>query len=587
MENSLHFADYAIIAGFFGVLLFVGFYFSTRMRDLQDYFSGGRRVPWWLSGISLYMSAFSAFLFVAYSALAYKYGWVAVTACWTSVPAMLVSAVFFASRWRRATTTSPLEYIKVRYGTTLRQGLAWLGIPMTVIDDGLKLFAIGTLVSVGLGLKELSIAGIELDGLQVAILASGTIMLTYTFLGGLWAVLVTDFVQFVVMLAAVVVLIPLALIRVGGLDGFFADVPEGFFRLTQDPSAADSKYTWTYLFVFLLIMIFSYCSRWSFIQRYYSVRTDRDARRVGYLVAFLSLIGPPFLFFPAMAARVFLPEVADANDVYMLVCKDLLPVGMIGMLIAAMFSATMSMLSSDYNAVAAVMTNDVYRPLIAPAASDKSLVFVGRVSTLLIGIISLGIGLLVANALKDNDLFQLMARLFGVFLPPIAIPMLAGLISRKISHAGGMAGFLLGIIAGLLAYLVGEVSWGNESTLNLRLLPVMTSITMGMTFLGLFLGTLLMPNSKTRQEEIGRFLEGMESAEEEESSDIDTTALFSPAKIIGTAIALLGILVVAVTLISPLVSDLALRESWLTLFVGVLMALVGLACWALAPRNDR
>jgi len=355
-------ADYAILVGFFAVMLAVGFYFSTRMRDLQDYFSGGRRVPWWLSGISLYMSSFSTFLFVAYSALAYQYGWVAVTACWTAAPAMLISAYFFAPRWRRATSTSPLEYIEERYGSALRQWLAWLGVPMTVIDDGLKLFAIGTLISSGLGIEKLTVAGFEMEGLNASILMSGVIMLAYTFMGGLWAVLITDCVQFVVMIVAVIALIPLALARVGGIDSFLAGLPEGFFHLTSP------KYNTVYLTAFLVIMVFSYCTRWSFVQRYYSVGSDREARKVGYLVTVLAIVGPPLLFFPAMAATIFLPGVENPNEVYMLVCKSLLPVGMIGMMIAAMFSATLSMLSSDYNAVAAVLTNDVYRPLIAPRA---------------------------------------------------------------------------------------------------------------------------------------------------------------------------------------------------------------------------
>lgn len=590
MDSSLTLADHAVIAGFFVVMLGVGFYFSTRMRDLQDYFSGGRRVPWWLSGVSLYMSAFSAFLFVAYSALAYQYGWVAVTACWTTVPAMMVSAVFFAARWRRATTTSPLEYIRVRYGAVLRQGLAWLGIPMTVIDDGLKLFAIGTLVSVGLGIGDLSVGNIELDSLQVAILASGLIMLTYTFLGGLWAVLVTDFVQFVVMVVAVVVLVPLALDRVGGLGQFFANTPEGFFRLTQDPDAEGSKYTWFYLFVFLVIMVLSYCSRWSFVQRYYSVRTDRDARKVGYLVAFLSLVGPPILFFPAMAARVFLPGVEDPNQVYMLLCKDLLPVGMIGMLIAAMFSATMSMLSSDYNAVAAVVTNDVCKPLFIPNASDRTYVWIGRISTLAIGVVSLGIGLLVASALQDQDLFQLMARLFGVFLPPIAIPMLVGLLSRKASHAGALVGFLVGIVAGLAAYsfgsvvglLTGDADLAKRLNDTLRYLTIITPITVVTTLLGLFVGTWLSPNSEEKQEAVDRFLEGVRAnrAEAQEGRRVATGT--SPAPVIGTAVGALGALVVVVMILSPWVG----QGSWVTLSVGCVMMAVGVACWQLPSGTN-
>ncbi len=109
MNSGLATADYVILAGFFVVLLGVGFFYAGRMMNLRDFFSGGRQVPWWLAGISLYMTTFSAFTFVSYSALAYKNGFVAVVIWWLSVPGCLLSAIFIASRWRRATTTSPVE----------------------------------------------------------------------------------------------------------------------------------------------------------------------------------------------------------------------------------------------------------------------------------------------------------------------------------------------------------------------------------------------------------------------------------------------------------------------------------------------
>lgn len=580
MNTQLAFADLAIIVGFFAVMLAVGLYFSTRMRDLQDYFSGGRRVPWWLSGISLYMSAFSAFTFVAYSALAYQYGWVAVTVSWTTVPAMILSAYVFGPRWRRANSASPLEYIQTRYGNALRQGLAWLGIPMTVIDDGLKLFAIGTLVSTGLGLESKVVGGVEWDPLEIAIVGSGLVMLSYTFLGGLWAVLVTDFVQFVVMIAAVLVLVPLAYYRVGGWGAFLENVPDNFFRLTQDPSDPKSTYTWIYLVAFLVIMVLGYCSRWSFVQRYYSVRTDAEARKVGYLVAILSFVGPPLLFFPAMTAAVFMPGVEDANQVYMFLCKELLPIGMIGMIIAAMFSATLSMLSSDYNAVAAVMTNDVYRPLFAPNASDKNLVFVGRVSTLLVGLIALGLGMLVADAQGEGDLFQLMARLFGVFLPPIAIPMLAGLLTAKVSHAGGFLGFFLGIAVGLSAYFISEIPMAGNETLDLRYVPTITSLTTASALIGLWLGSVFAPNSPGRKSEVELFLLGVRSTAPDAEDATLKAANVTPGPVIGVSVAALGLLVVGVTLLT-----VPLSEAGLTLGVGTALTVIGAVCWLLSKKN--
>ena len=211
-------ADYAVIAAFFAVMVGVGIFFSRRKQDAGAFFGSDKSVPWWLSGISFYMNSFSALAFVMYSALAYKYGWVPVTVSWLSVPAVLLGARFLAVRWRRAAKGSPIDFIATRYTPGMCKTLAWLGLPMQLLDNALKLLAIGTVVGVGMGFP-----------LFWSICISGLIIVIYTFLGGLKATLVCDFIQFFVILAVVFTLPFLCLDRVGGFTGFIDKVPAGFF----------------------------------------------------------------------------------------------------------------------------------------------------------------------------------------------------------------------------------------------------------------------------------------------------------------------------------------------------------------------
>ncbi len=560
--NALVFADYAVIAGFFTIMLAIGFYYSRRMRNLQDYFSGGRQVPWWLSGTSFFMSSFSAFTFVSYSELAYKYGWVSVTLYWVTVPATLISAYFFAMRWRRAAVTSPLEYIEERYSPALRQCLAWLGIPVKVIDDGLKLFAIGALVSSVFDFR-----------METAILLSGGIMLAYTFLGGLWAVLVTDFVQFVVMLAAVLVLIPLAFSQLGGLNVFITEAPDGFFHLTSD------RYNWVYLIAFFVIITLNYSTSWSLVQRYYSARNEREARKAGYLVAALNVIGPPLFFAPAMAARFFLPDVENTKEIYALLCQTLLPVGMVGLLIAAMFSATMSMLSSDFNSAAAVLTNDVYKRLISPNASNRTLVFAGRVITLIIGFLSLCIAFWLVGKQGEGDLFELMVKLFGVFLPPIAIPMLLGLLSRNVNNAGGMTGLLSGIAAGLFAYALGS----REEFSFLRTPQIITLITGTTTIVGVVAGMILRPMPNEQRNRIQSFFQRLETDRlNGEPDPVSVSDTASPIPVIALSIFALGVLLFGVVL-----STVPEGERGLSLAMGLVLAAIGGIAWGISHYQSK
>ena len=230
MENQgLTIIDYSVVAAFFVAMVGVGVYFSRRKQDAGTFFGSDKSVPWWLSGISFYMNSFSALAFVMYSALAYKYGWVPVTVSWLSVPAVLLGARFLAVRWRRAAKGSPIDFIATRYTPAMCKSLAWLGLPMQLLDNALKLLAIGTVVGVGMGFP-----------LDWAIAASGLIIVLYTFLGGLKATLVCDFIQFFVILAVVFTLPFLCLGKVGGFAGFIDKVPAGFFSFTADSRSSSA-----------------------------------------------------------------------------------------------------------------------------------------------------------------------------------------------------------------------------------------------------------------------------------------------------------------------------------------------------------
>lgn len=559
--------DLVIVLGYFVVMLGIGIYFARRMGSMHEYFGGGGRVPWWLSGISFYMTSFSAFAFVAYSQLAYTNGVSALTVFGTGSIAAFCSARFFASSWRRAARTSALEFIEQRYSLTLRQALAWINIPLRIIDNGLKLYAIGTLVSGSLGLGR--------EYVLASILFSGLIVFLYTFLGGLWAVVVTDFVQAVVMILAVLVLLPLALIRANGFKGISESVPEGFFGLTND------TFTIGYLLAWLVIIILNYSSSWSLVQRYYSVPTDADARKVGYFVAGLQIITPPLLFLPAIAARSFLPDLpADqVEQVYAIICRTLLPVGMIGLLISAMFAATMSTLSGEYNAIASVMTNDVYRRLISPNADERQLVLVGRVTTILVGGACLLVSLILYFYPSGTSLFDMMVKAFSVFLPPIAIPILAGLISKRVSNRSALNAMVIGVIAGLGGFTLGLLDpQFSFFAKNQYMIP----FTVGITFLTLLLSELLFPASREEQERIHQFFSTIEAQPTTHIPHAEglTTSL-TPVQVIGIAVACLGVVMTSVMLFF-----LHEDKSTISLSIGLLMLVGGGACYLFGSKKN-
>ena len=489
MDKSLAFLDYAVIAAFFAVMIGVGLYYSRKSKSSDQFFGNDKTVPWWLSGISFYMNSFSALAFVMYSALAYKFGWVPVTVSWLSVPAVLLGAWFLAVRWRRAAKGSPIDYIAERYTPGMCRTLAILGLPMQLLDNALKLLAIGTVVGVGMGFP-----------LFWSICISGAIIVLYTFLGGLKATLTCDFIQFFVILAVVLTLPPLCLERVGGLSNFIDKVPPGFFDFTA------GKYTWVYMLVFFCCVGSTLSTNWSLVQRYYSTKSEKDAKKMAYLVAALLFLGPPIFFFPAMAARVFLPGIPEdqMNGVYALVCREVLPVGMIGMVIAAMFSATMSSLAGNFNAAAAVMVNELYLKF-AKMPSARAKMVAARVATVVVGGLVVALTFVMQYAQGADDLFNLSNKVFGVFLPPIAIPMLCGIFVRKFSKRSGLMGLVGGIAVGLAIFIVGA----KPELAFLREMIWIFPATAIATVVFLFLGTVFLPDSADERKVIEKWMDSL------------------------------------------------------------------------------
>ena len=477
---SLHAADQVVIAGYFLLLAAVGFYFWRRMRHVRDLFTGGNNIPWWLAGVSFYLTAFSAFTFVAYSEIAYRYGIVALTLTWSSVASMIIGTIFLAGRWRRARIISPVEFLEARYSPQIRQALAWAGLPLKLIDDGLKIYATGIFISAGLGYD-----------LKLSVIGSGVVMSLYTFMGGLWAVVVTDYVQFVILTIGVAVLFPLVFSHMGGigagLETIWRDHPAGFLSPFAHP------YSILYIVAFYLLVILSYNGNWAFAQKFYSVRNEREARKAGILATILKILGPPLFVLPAMAAHYLMPELAQPPNspqyTYAAMSLKYLPAGLVGLMIAAMFSATMSTLSGDFNVIASVLTEDVYHRLIRKDASPRNLMIIGRVTTLLAGTITILIGIVLVGTARTG-LFEVMVALFSLFVGPMLLPMLAGLLSRRLSWRGATAGIVAGFISGFSLYLYKTLVL-TKQPLRYDFEAVSILVNIAVTLLAMIVTTLL------------------------------------------------------------------------------------------------
>jgi SSS family solute:Na+ symporter len=557
---SLTLPDMLVIAGYFLVVIWIGFEFRGRAKALGDYFAGGHQVPWWLAGISHYMSSFSAFSFVAYAQLGYTWGWVSITLFWVTVPACLLGGLVFARRWRQARVITPVEFLERRFNNLIRQLFAWAGVPMKLFEDGLKIFATSLFLATSLGIS-----------VNWAIVVCGAVTIFYTLLGGLWALVVTDYVQFLMKTLAMLLLLPLAIWRAGGLRHAFANAPPAFFHPVNGP------YNWIYLLGFAVLIAMSYNGSWALAQKYYSVRDTREASKAAYLSAALNFLGAPIMILPAMIGRQLLPDLIAQHrtaDAFVLLILKVLPAGMVGVVIAALISATMATVSADFNSIASVLTQDVYHRLVRPDASAKHLLRIGRLITLIVGSLSLVCSLWISYS-GQQSLLELMVTVAGVFLAPSYLPLLAALISRRLTWKGALLGYVCGIVSGV-----------SMLTLRFALAPhhpagwmrgfdgITLLLNTAMTIAGMWVGSTFLRASTGERSRIETFFQQMDEPV------VRPAAGGGPGTALAKTTVAVGGLLAAAALLTP-----ALEAKIIDFGVAAVLIAIGVAMWSRASKT--
>jgi Na+/proline symporter len=409
----------------------------------------------------------------------------------------------------------------------------------------------------------------------------GLIMVLYSFLGGQLSVMITDFVNFAILLVSVGTLFVMTLGRVGNLGEFTRSLPAGFL----DPLA--KPYGWSYMvFTVLLLALLTMSASWSLVQKYNTLKSEREIKKMVRWVAFQAILMPPVFFFPALAARLLVPGIANTKEVYALISFKLLPVGLMGFILSAVISATMSSLGSEFNTLSGVLTRDFFMKKIKPDLTEKEQVFWGRTFTALIGAVTVAMAV-VFNRLQGFNLLDIMFRLFSAFGPAIMLPLIAGLFSRKVNARGALAGIIAGAITGValvLANIFLVQAYATEMAANPRLdfwlrsgwNSAATVLNVAATVLGMWLGSRSKPataEEKARSEEFFANLAKPFLIEEKEGA---ARGALAPFRIIGLMLLAYGLAVAAVAVFTGLHYHDARALRIDLIIAGVLMAMGGL-----------
>ncbi|MEG3791592.1 hypothetical protein V1318_15800 [Lysobacter sp. CCNWLW3] len=433
--------DCIVLAAYLIGTLAVGLHYAGRNKRSQDMFAAGGQSPWWVSGLSGFMTLKSAGTFVVWGGLAYREGVVAIAINTCIGLSAILVGLFVAGRWRRTGVTTPAEFVELRFGKGAVQLYTWAMMGVRIVSTGVALYAVSVMLVALVPLEPGHVLRDPVTGhlsLKFAILLFGAVVITYTVAGGLWAVLMTDVLQFIVLQLAVLFVIPLLLLKVNsGVE--LAALPAGFFSPTSD------QYTWWFMAGWVGVHFFLVGAEWAFAQRYICVPSDRDAKKSAYLFGALYLISPALWLTPPILFRMLRAD-ADPEQAYILASQLVLPAGMLGLMMAAMFSATASAISGQINVFAGVLTEQFYRRLFRPAASDARLVAAGRWFTLLIGVALVVVASLVPYL---GGAEKIVLTLTGMLFGPLMAPTIWGLLSGRIGMAAVTATAGLSFLAGL------------------------------------------------------------------------------------------------------------------------------------------
>lgn len=407
--------DTIVILVFSAFVLCIGLIFSRTGINLKSFFAGGESVPWFIGGLSLFMSFFSAGTFVAWGSIAYKYGWVAITIQWTMCIGALFSGLYLAPLWKSTGNLTAAEFIKERLGPQVQKTYIYIFMMVSLFIKGTVLYPVAKLVSASLGYP-----------LMPSTIVMGLFMIAYTAVGGLWAVMVTDILQFVILTAAVLIILPLSFDAAGGISKFQANAQEGFFDLIN------GEFTLVFIIAFTLYHIFYIGGNWTFVQRYTSVKDSKSARKVAYLFAGLYLISPVLWMLPPMIYKTINPSLTglDTENAYLMVCQLVLPPGLLGLMLTGMYFSTSASANTTLNVVSAVFTNDIYKGRINPAASDRKLMSVARLSSWTIGLGMIAIALMVPYI---GGLVNVTLSVGAITGGPILAPPIWALFSKRLS----------------------------------------------------------------------------------------------------------------------------------------------------------
>lgn len=484
MSDLLSFWDLLIIGAYFGIVLWIAWWVS-RERDQSthdhgalDYFLAGKSQGWFVIGASLFASNIGSEIILGVSGAGARAEMPQANfEILAALILILLGWIFVPFYLRTGVYTMP-EFLELRYSRACRNYLSVVSVLAYVLTKISLIIFAGALVFETMGIPFWT-------GAIITVLATGF----YTVLGGLKAVIYTDMIQAFILLAGTAAVTIYGLDQLGGWDQLMVTLNEASSKPDNPPAeqffnlwrpSSDSDYPWTgMLFGAPILGVWYWCTDQFIVQRTLSAKDINNARRGTLFAGFLKLF-PIFVFFIpgviayALAQKGLLSYSMDNPDQALpAMITGFLPSGLKGLAIAGLLAALMSSLSSAFNSSSTLFTIDFYKPF-KPNATEKELVWVGQIATIILVVISLG-WIPFMKTLMGGGIFRYLQSTQAYISPPIAAVFIFGLYYKWINARGAITslwvGFILGVTRLVLEFLnqEGKIYIAEESVIGYML----------------------------------------------------------------------------------------------------------------------
>ncbi|MGR7023468.1 sodium:solute symporter family protein [Geodermatophilus sp. URMC 62] len=469
------FVDYLLVAAYFGVVLLIGAAARRRVSDSLDFFLSGRSLPAWVTGLAFISANLGAVEIVGMSANGAQFGMSTMHYFWIgAVPAMLFLGVVMMPFYYGSKVRSVPEFMRRRFGTGAHLVNALSFAAAQILIAGINLYLLATIVEALLGWP-----------LWLSLIVAAAVVLSYITLGGLSAAIYNEVLQFFVIVAALLPLTLIGLHRVGGVGGLIDRVTDSGRgeELTSWPATELSGIGSPVLSVIGIVFGLGFVLSFGYwttnfveVQRAMATKSMSAARSTPIIGAFPKMFVPFIVVIPGIIATVLVPEVVEArassatdfdyNNSILLLIRDILPNGLLGVALAGLLAAFMAGMAANISAFNTVFSYDLWQQYVKKDRPDGYYLAVGRWATVGATVAAIGTAIIASGYTNLMDYLQ---TLFGFFNAPLFATFILGMFWKRMTPTAGWMGLVSGTLAAVLVAFLSEDAFGTAS---LGVLPI-------------------------------------------------------------------------------------------------------------------